>query len=277
MVPAPASHHGPGAQVFADAGCGSCHTLQAAGSTGTLGPNLDQLKPTRDVVAAQVKSGGGGMPSFAGQALELRRDRRGRGVRVAARRRATRCRRRKASSRTTSCSRLARPATPPATCRRSGTSPTARARRRPSPSYARRWRPTPRSRRRATRSRTRSAPERSCATTATSARPSARATPRAAPATTTASCSGSWPASPPTRSRASRARPATTRTIRANAYDYYQCVHGLGHGLMLYTRYDLPKALDLCHQLANRTTRSRAPAASSWRTSSRRTASTRST
>jgi hypothetical protein len=39
-------------------------------------------------------------------------------------------------------------------------------------------------------------------------------------------------------------------SIRANAYDYYQCVHGLGHGLMLYTRYDLPKALDLCHQLS---------------------------
>jgi hypothetical protein len=31
---------------------------------------------------------------------------------------------------------------------------------------------------------------------------------------------------------------------------YYQCVHGLGHGLMLYTRDDLPGALDLCHQLA---------------------------
>lgn len=37
--------------------------------------------------------------------------------------------------------------------------------------------------------------------------------------------------------------------IRANAFDYYQCVHGLGHGLMLYTRYDLPGALKLCHQL----------------------------
>ena len=56
-----------GKQVFASAGCGSCHALQAAGSTGTIGPDLDQLKPTRDQVVQQVKSGGGGMPSFAGK------------------------------------------------------------------------------------------------------------------------------------------------------------------------------------------------------------------
>jgi mono/diheme cytochrome c family protein len=31
-----------GAQVFASAGCGSCHTMTAAGSTGTTGPNLDE-------------------------------------------------------------------------------------------------------------------------------------------------------------------------------------------------------------------------------------------
>jgi mono/diheme cytochrome c family protein len=32
----------PGLQVFAAQGCGSCHTLKAAGSSGTTGPNLDQ-------------------------------------------------------------------------------------------------------------------------------------------------------------------------------------------------------------------------------------------
>jgi hypothetical protein len=37
--------------------------------------------------------------------------------------------------------------------------------------------------------------------------------------------------------------------IKANAFNYYQCDHGLGHGLMLYTSLDLPKALDYCHQL----------------------------
>jgi hypothetical protein len=37
--------------------------------------------------------------------------------------------------------------------------------------------------------------------------------------------------------------------IKSNAFIYYQCDHGLGHGLMLYTELDLPKALDYCHQL----------------------------
>jgi mono/diheme cytochrome c family protein len=34
---------GPGAQVFANNGCGSCHTLAAAKSGGTTGPNLDEV------------------------------------------------------------------------------------------------------------------------------------------------------------------------------------------------------------------------------------------
>lgn len=36
---------GPGAQVFANNGCGTCHTLAAAGSGGTTGPNLDEILP----------------------------------------------------------------------------------------------------------------------------------------------------------------------------------------------------------------------------------------
>ena len=53
-----------GKDVFASAGCGACHTLKDAGSNGTVGPNLDQLKPAKDVVAHQVEVGGGAMPSF---------------------------------------------------------------------------------------------------------------------------------------------------------------------------------------------------------------------
>src|SRR5690242_2613671 len=52
-----------GARVWADAGCGGCHTLAAAGASGQGGPNLDQLRPSAAAVAAQVSSGGGGMPS----------------------------------------------------------------------------------------------------------------------------------------------------------------------------------------------------------------------
>lgn len=38
---------GPGAQVFADYGCGGCHVLAAAGSTGSAGPDLDKVLPGR--------------------------------------------------------------------------------------------------------------------------------------------------------------------------------------------------------------------------------------
>ena len=34
-----------GEAVFASAGCGGCHTLEAAGSSGNVGPNLDEAKP----------------------------------------------------------------------------------------------------------------------------------------------------------------------------------------------------------------------------------------
>jgi cytochrome c6 len=54
-----------GKAVFASAGCGSCHTLAAAKSTGTVGPNLDSLKPDYRAVTAQVTNGGASMPSFS--------------------------------------------------------------------------------------------------------------------------------------------------------------------------------------------------------------------
>jgi mono/diheme cytochrome c family protein len=56
-----------GKAVFTKAGCGSCHTLKAAGSSGNVGPNLDQLKPPKATVAHQVEVGGGAMPAFKGQ------------------------------------------------------------------------------------------------------------------------------------------------------------------------------------------------------------------
>ena len=54
----------PGAKVFTKAGCAGCHTLQAAGAKGQVGPNLDELKPDESTVARQVRAGGNGMPSF---------------------------------------------------------------------------------------------------------------------------------------------------------------------------------------------------------------------
>jgi cytochrome c553 len=54
----------PGAKVFASSGCASCHTLDAAHSKGQIGPNLDELKPDQATVERQVRNGGNGMPSF---------------------------------------------------------------------------------------------------------------------------------------------------------------------------------------------------------------------
>jgi mono/diheme cytochrome c family protein len=56
-----------GKTVFASAGCGGCHTLKAAGSSGNVGPDLDQLKPSEPTVEHQVEVGGGAMPAFKGR------------------------------------------------------------------------------------------------------------------------------------------------------------------------------------------------------------------
>jgi glucose dehydrogenase/mono/diheme cytochrome c family protein len=46
--------------------CASCHTLSEAGTTGTVGPNLDELEPEKSLVETQVTNGGGPMPAFSG-------------------------------------------------------------------------------------------------------------------------------------------------------------------------------------------------------------------
>jgi len=50
--------------------CGGCHTLADAGTSGTVGPNLDQLKPPLDRAIDQITHGGGGMPAFGDQFTE---------------------------------------------------------------------------------------------------------------------------------------------------------------------------------------------------------------
>jgi outer membrane protein assembly factor BamB len=52
-----------GEEVFGTT-CSTCHTLAAAGSSGTVGPNLDELEPSKSLVEKQVTNGGGGMPAF---------------------------------------------------------------------------------------------------------------------------------------------------------------------------------------------------------------------
>lgn len=57
-----------GRQVFteqAQPSCSLCHSLREAGASAVIGPDLDQLKPTAERVAAAVQGGLGVMPSFA--------------------------------------------------------------------------------------------------------------------------------------------------------------------------------------------------------------------
>jgi mono/diheme cytochrome c family protein len=49
--------------------CASCHTLKEAGTSGEVGPNLDELEPDQATVEHQVQNGGGGMPAFGNEGI----------------------------------------------------------------------------------------------------------------------------------------------------------------------------------------------------------------
>lgn len=56
-----------GRELFNTWSCSACHTLSDAGSTGMVGPSLDNPNLTHDFVVGRVTNGQGPMPSFAGQ------------------------------------------------------------------------------------------------------------------------------------------------------------------------------------------------------------------
>jgi mono/diheme cytochrome c family protein len=58
-----------GQEIFVT-NCGSCHTLEEAGTSGTVGPSLDEVTLDQAAVVEQVTNGGGGMPPFGGQLSE---------------------------------------------------------------------------------------------------------------------------------------------------------------------------------------------------------------
>src|SRR4051794_2642631 len=58
-----------GRQIFnngaaAAPACALCHTLKDAGSTGQIGPNLDELKPDAGRISRVIRGGMGPMPAF---------------------------------------------------------------------------------------------------------------------------------------------------------------------------------------------------------------------
>jgi mono/diheme cytochrome c family protein len=66
-VEVPEGDPAAGKEVFASAGCTSCHTLADAGASGTVGPNLDEVQPDAATVFEIVTNGRGGMPAFGEQ------------------------------------------------------------------------------------------------------------------------------------------------------------------------------------------------------------------
>jgi mono/diheme cytochrome c family protein len=63
--PPPPGGEADGKSIF-QANCAACHTLADAGTTGTVGPNLDEAKPPKALVLDRVTNGKGQMPSFKG-------------------------------------------------------------------------------------------------------------------------------------------------------------------------------------------------------------------
>ena len=63
--PGEAAAAGGGKDIFTGT-CGGCHTLSDAGTSGAVGPNLDDAKPPKELVIDRVTNGKGGMPPFKG-------------------------------------------------------------------------------------------------------------------------------------------------------------------------------------------------------------------
>ena len=63
---APAAGDAAAGKVVFTAKCGGCHTLADAGTSGAVGPNLDEAKPDADKVVERVTNGQGVMPAFKG-------------------------------------------------------------------------------------------------------------------------------------------------------------------------------------------------------------------
>jgi cytochrome c553 len=58
-----------GKEIFTT-NCGGCHTLSDAGTSGTVGPNLDDAQPDEALVVERVTNGQGAMPPFKGTLSE---------------------------------------------------------------------------------------------------------------------------------------------------------------------------------------------------------------
>ncbi len=61
-----------GKKIFLEKGnCAICHTLEDAGSSGNIGPNLNQIRPDQMKVIVAVTNGIGVMPAYEGELSSL--------------------------------------------------------------------------------------------------------------------------------------------------------------------------------------------------------------
>ena len=59
-----------GLEIFNEvAGCAACHTLKAAGAEANIGPNLDIVNPTEELVKEMVTYGLGVMPAYGEEGI----------------------------------------------------------------------------------------------------------------------------------------------------------------------------------------------------------------
>jgi mono/diheme cytochrome c family protein len=237
----------PGAGVFAEAGCGSCHTLDAAGSSGSVGPNLDDASPSFDEVVQKVTTGGGGMPSFEDRLSEQEiRD-------VAA---FVSGEEGGSAAQGIAAIKPFKPSTQrlegclDADCRRQAFGNVA-YREGPKPALAL-------FREKLSEDAVDADCHRIAHTIGAASLQHYDGNVGKALADGNGICASGyyhglleWKLAGVPKNRVS----AVARTVcnqtrsTSSSFVYYQCVHGLGHGLMLYTAYDLPDALELCHRL----------------------------
>jgi cytochrome c553 len=59
-----------GKEIFASAGCGNCHAFEDAGTSGSVGPNLDESEIDFEGAVSQIANGGNGMPAYKDQLSE---------------------------------------------------------------------------------------------------------------------------------------------------------------------------------------------------------------
>jgi mono/diheme cytochrome c family protein len=237
-----------GAAAFAKAGCGDCHTFKAAGAKGKVGPSLDAAGLTVDLVRRQVLQGAPGMPAFGGTLTQSEIEAVASFV---------------AGSSTGSGGKpksFEPDGTTLATCKRN---PGGLCFRQAFGNLAYTDGPAAALAEFERELGTDPAVEADCHPIAHTIGAAAlryfKNDVGKAFAAGSAICGSGyyhglleWKlAALPEQQVAAVARTVCTAPeIRANAFNYYQCNHGLGHGLMLYTLYDLPAALKLCHRLA---------------------------